>query len=168
MLDAKTLSAGISAADWSRLGKLAKADPKALQSQYEAFVAGHPQDLRAIEVKRGAPQQAADCVTRDFSISLFKVLGLNGYVKFCGPADDWTATFHICLELFGSNVWCTDYTLSPSNASICYNVDLAAVKASFCVAIQGANHCFNIKGEGCYWAFTWHCKDFNETLFCFG
>jgi len=166
-MDPKILTSGISDDDWARLAKQAKTTPKQLQSQYESFVAEHPQHLREIAVKRGAAEKTQDCITRKFGISLFKVFGINGWVQFCGPSNNWTATFHIALELFGSDVWHTDYTLNPTNTSICYTVDITAVNAKFCVGIVGTNHCFNISGEGSYWAWTWHHKDFNETLFCF-
>ena len=170
-MDAKMLTQGVSKEDWSQLAKLANTTPEKLQSQYESLLASnHPQALREISVSTSeAAASSGDCVRRNFEISLFKIVGLEGYVEFCGSSgDDWQATFHICLTLAGSSVWCTTYTLSSQNTSICFNPDLALVKAELCIGIVGSRHCFNIRGKACYWAFGWHCADFNETLFCFG
>jgi hypothetical protein len=168
-MDPKTLTQGITADEWAKLAKLAETTPEQLQSQYEAILENHPQILRKIEVTRGDAVQSGNCIKREFNISLFDILGLVGNVEFCyTSSDDWSAAFHICLEVAGSSVWCTDYTLSPTNTSICYHPNLTAVKADFCVGIIGTNHCFNINGDACYWAFGWHCANFNETLFCFG
>lgn len=167
-MDTKELIKGISADQWTKAASLARLTPEQLQSQYEALLADHPTNLRHIEVTRGAVIQSGDCVKQGFEISLFKIVGLKGNVEFCGPSSDWSAKYHICLELAGNSVWCTDYTLSPSNTSICYSVDLALVAAQFCVGIVGSNHCFNVNGKAGYWAFGWHWGDFNENVVCFG
>jgi len=168
-MEPKTLTQGITADDWARLARLAETTPEQLQSQYEAALENHPYILRKIEVRTGDAVQSGDCIGRDFDISVFDVLGITGNVEFCATSsDDWSAKLHVCLELAGSSVWCTDYTLSPTNTSICYHPDLTAVKADFCIGIVGQNHCFNVNGDACYWALSWHCANFNETPFCFG
>lgn len=168
-MEPRTLMQGIPEEQWAIVARQADTTPEQLQSQYEAVIENHPHILRRIEVKAGDAVQSGDCISRDFDISLFDALGIRGNVEFCGTSsDDWSAKLHVCLVLFGGDVWCTDYTLSPTNASICFNPDLAAVKAQLCIGIVGQNHCFNIHGNGCYWAFGWNCADFNETPFCFG
>lgn len=168
-MTAKQLTQGVSAEDWAKIAKLANITPEELQSKYEAAVAEHPNNLREISVTTSASQDNGNCVRRNFEISLFKIVGIEGYVEFCGTNErDWKATFNVCLTLAGSSVWCTTYTLSPENTSICFHPDLALVKADLCIGIVGSRHCFNIKGKACYWAFGWHCAEFNETLFCFG
>jgi hypothetical protein len=169
MMEPRTLTQGITADDWTIVARQAQTTPEQLQSQYEAALQNHPQMLRKIEVSAGDAVQSGDCISRDFDVSLFDVFGIHGNIEFCGTgSNDWSAKLHICLELFGGDVWCTDYTLSPTNASVCYSPDLTAVRAHFCVGIVGQNHCFNLNGNACYWAWTWHCADFNETPFCFG
>lgn len=169
-MDAKTLTQGITNDDWAKLARQANTTPEKLRSQYEALLANHPEGLREISVNvTESKASSGDCVRRDFEISLFKIVGVSGYVEFCGSSgSDWKATFKICLTLAGSSVWCTEYTLSSQNASICFHPDLALVKADLCIGIVGSRLCFNIKGKACYWAFGWHCAEFNETLFCFG
>jgi hypothetical protein len=164
------LTQGISDADWSRLAQLAKTTPQQIRTQYEARLAEQTKGLREIEVNRGTPVQSGSCVKRDFDIGLSSMIGLSGYVEFCAnSSSDWTAAFHVCLNVAGSSVWCTDETLTPTNAQLCYHPTLVVAKADLCLAIQGSNHCFNISGDACYWALgTWSCVDFNETLFCFG
>jgi len=168
-MDTNTFTKGVSDQDWARAAKLANITPQQLKTRYEAAVAQHPLNLRKVTVTRGEAVKSGDAIRKDFDISLFDIVGLKGYVEFQGSSSsDWTAAFHICLELAGVSVWCTDETLSPTNAQICYHPDAGGAKADLCLAIQGTNHCFNVSGDACYWAFGWHCGDFNETLFCFG
>lgn len=165
-MEPNQLTQGIPAESWEMLAKLAKTTPEDLKGKYEALLAQGPQ--RAVSVAVGEAASDGDCVGRDFNVSLFGIVGISGSVNFCGSSSsDWSATVHLCLDVAGSSVWCTDYTLSPQNVSVCFNPDLAAVKAKLCIGIVGANHCFNVNGNACYWAFGWHCEDFNETLFCF-
>lgn len=169
-MDTKTLTKGIPDSTWQELAESADIGADDLRQRYEAALeAHHPGGLHTIEVERGEPVKEGDCIRRDFDVSLFKIVGLKGYVEFCGSSgSDWTAKFRICLTAAGSEVWCTEYTLSPTNTSICYHPDLTAVKATLCIGVVGTNHCFNIRGEACYWAFGWHCAKFDENLFCFG
>jgi hypothetical protein len=168
-MEPRTLTQGITEDDWALVAKLGDTTPEQLQSRYEAHLENHPQMLRKIEVTAGDAVQSGDCISRKFDVSLFDALGIAGDIEFCGTSsDDWSAKLHICLVLLGDEYWCTDYTLSPTDATVCYHPNLAAVKADFCVGIVGQNHCFNLNGQGCYWAFGWNCKGFNETPFCFG
>src|SRR5258707_250229 len=170
-MDTTTPTQEISAEDWSKLAALAETTPEELQKRYQAILSGDPESRQRIEVTRGDALQNGNCVKRDFNVSLFSVVGLSGNVEFCATSStDWKAHFVISLDVAGASVWRTEYTLSPTNTSICYNPDVGAAKAQFCVGIVGADHCFNIKGNFCIWAliFGWQCADFNENLFCFG
>jgi len=168
-MDTRTLTKGIADSDWARIAKLANTTPDQIRSAYESALTGHPENLRVKSFTRGNPIKSGDSIRVNFDIGLYKTLSLDGYVEFSGTSStDWSAAFHVCLELAGNSVWCTDETLTPSNAQICYHPDLAAVKADLCFAIQGSNLCFNVSGDACYWAFGWHCGNFNETVHCFG
>jgi len=168
-MDTKTLTKGISDDDWAGLAKLANTTPQQIRSRYEAALAGHPGNLRVKNVTRGNSVKSGDCIRRDFDISLFDLIGLNGYFEFCGTSStDWNAAVHVCLNVAGAPIWCTDFTLTPSNAQICYSPQFTVVTATLCFAIQGSNLCFNVSGQVFHWAFGWKCEDFNETLFCCG
>ena len=162
----KSSFAAIPDAEWSKLAELAKTTPEALQQRYQAFVEEHPQHLRTKEVKLGKAEKDNNCIRRDFEISLFKVLGIRGYVQLCGTPENWQARLHICLVLRGDEVWCQDFVLSNLNPHICIEVNLVAVKAKLCFGLRGSQSCFYISGEACYWAFGWHCASFDETIVC--
>lgn len=169
-MDEKQMIQGISADDWARLAKSAKTTPQQIQSQYEAALAKRLVSLGKVTVKAGAPVKSGDCISRDFDITLYDIISLKGNIQFCSSSQsDWTATYHVCLLLAGNSIWCTDATLTPNSASICYSPDFALVKAQFCLAINGVNLCFNVSGNACYrkWTGSWDCSDFNETVFCF-
>ena len=166
-MEPSKLTQSVPAEAWAKLAQTANATPEEFKAKYEALLANGP-ELSQVAVNVGEGQASGDCVKRTFDVSLFKVVGISGYIEFCGSSSsDWSANVHICLDVAGSSVWCTDYTLSPQNLSVCFNPDLALVKGQLCIGIVGANHCFNIHGNVCYWGFGWHCADFNQTLFCF-
>jgi hypothetical protein len=169
IVDIKTLTEGISADDWAQLAKFAKTSPEDLKRRYEARLAEHPQNLQKIEIKLGDPVRSGDCLTQPFNIGLFNIIGLSGSVQFCeNGGNDWSATGHVSLDVAGSSVWSTDYTLSPNNTSVCYHPSFFAVKADLCFGIMGDKHCFTVSGDACYWAGTWNCGNFDKTVYCFG
>lgn len=163
-----TALTAVSTADWEKLASGAEVSPAELQSKYEAAVASAA-GVHRVTASSADAEAAADCIGKTFGIDLLGVIGIDGSVQFCGSgSNDWSATLDVELKVAGVSVWHTTYTLSPTNASVCFSPDVGVAKAEICIGIVGSNHCFNIHGSACYWSWTWHCADFNETLFCFG
>jgi hypothetical protein len=103
-----------------------------------------------------------------YEIKIYGVLtlGIEGWFQ---PGADWSFEMTAYLKLLGSKVWETHYVLSPENTSITYHPDFKVVKGNFTIGIFGSTHCLRIYGDACYRGFSgWHCKDFDETLHCFG
>ncbi|MDN3380747.1 MULTISPECIES: hypothetical protein [unclassified Pseudoalteromonas] len=110
-----------------------------------------------------------ECLTQDFEVSLFKIIGIKGTLTVCGSStNDWTATLKVCLIVAGASVWCTQYTFDPHNISVCFSPSVGLAKADLCFRIEIHNNkvCLGLSGKACYWAFGWKCANFNETLFC--
>lgn len=167
-MDTKKALSAITDAEWSHLAKVTKKSSKDLQARYAKFVSEHPGHMREIKVKRSEAKTVRDCIRRAFDISVFKIVGVKGYAELCGPRTEWTVQAHICLTLFGDEIWCTDYKLSAQSASVCYNPYAPPVKAQLCFGIRSSNLCFYVSGYACYWYWGWHCKTFDETIVCFG
>ncbi len=169
MMEVKNVHAALTASEWLRIAELTKQPREDLEKRWEAFLSEHPQHLRKIEVTEGETTKTADdCLKKEFSISIFSVLGIKLNVVFCGTSLDWSLEVRLALLLFGTEVWVTGYTLTPSNASICFSPDLVLVKAKFCIGVSGSKVCLRVWGDACYWGWGWHCADFDETLVCFG
>jgi hypothetical protein len=168
LMDTKQAVANVSDADWQHLAKIANKDADTLKNNYMKAIEDHPKNANSIQVSTTDAIEEGSCVRRKFDVSLFKVVGVSGEVKFCGSSgSDWEAHVHICLNVAGDSVWCTNYKLSPHDAHVCFHPHLVVAKAQLCIGIKGQRSCFNISGNACYWGFGWHCADFDENLFCF-
>lgn len=181
-MESNMMTQGVPAESWAKLAQLAGTTPEEFKTRYESMLTDGPHLEpvgvnvgEAVPATNGALQSGAagleasnDCLERTFDVSLFKVVGVSGKITLCGlGTSDWMAQLHLSLDVAGSSVWSTDYTLSARNSSVCFSPDLFVVKGRLCVGLVGSNLCFNINGNICYWGFGWQCADFNQTLFCF-
>ncbi len=164
------LTQGISDEDWAGLARLANTTPEEIRTRYEALLDKQLNGRQKVSVTLGEPLmsgESEECISRNISINL-GLSAINGTIRFCGTSIiNWSATVHLCIDLAGSPIWCTDFILTPFNSKICFHPDLFVLKSSFCVSIEGSKLCLVISGEACYWAFGWHCENFSETLTCF-
>jgi hypothetical protein len=162
----KSPIAAISESQWSRLAQLAKVTPQEIQSRYQQFVETHTPQVRTLEVKIGKPEKSGECTKKEFDLSLFKLLGIKGFLELCGGGDNWTLKVHVCLILLGMELWCTDFTLSPQNTHVCFDVDLWLVNAKLCFGVRTSRVCFYVSGRACYFDGGWNCESFDETILC--
>jgi hypothetical protein len=166
-MDIKNSLAAIPDAEWSKLAELAKTTPEELQQRYRAFVEEHPLHLRKKTVTFGEIEETDDnCRQADFDIGLFDILAIRGHVRFCGTPENWVLRHRVNIVLFGEQVWSHEFTLTSQNPSLCLEVNLGAVKAKLCFGVRDRRSCVYISGEACYWAFGWHCANFDETILC--
>ncbi len=168
MLDLKEPFGCVTDETWLRLAEPSKIEIQTLKRRFRAFVENHPIPVDQFQVRTGEVRHVGDSTERDFEISIFKLLGIKGWMQFRGPSDNWTARCHAALLLLGGVVYEFDFTLSPEEASVSYDVDLTLVKATLTFALGGDKHCFWIGGRACYYWVKWNCKKFDQKLFCFG
>lgn len=168
MADQKQVIESIGAEKWERLAELTEKPASELQSKYADFVDSLPRPLPKTQVtSTKAKKTTDDCTEKNFDISLLDVIGIRLGVKFCGDSSDWSADVKLCLLAFGDELSCYNLHLDSQNAEICLSPNFGIAKFQICVGLRGSNVCLYVKGEACFWAFGWHCADFNEQLFCF-
>lgn len=99
-----------------------------------------------------------------FDLSFYGILDLKGELTFI-TGEDWSIIIKAEVSLLGVTIINIDHTLNPSNPEFCFEVNVALAKASICIGYKDS--CVYVKGEACYWAFSWSCADFEENIVCF-
>lgn len=129
----------------------------------------HENPPERVDVDGRAPvQQANGCYSLGpYEISVVGPVSVGVEGEFC-PGENWSATLTAYLKVAGEIIWKTQYTLSPEHYSVTFNPTVGVAKASVTVGIFGSSYCLRVFGDACYWWFGWSCKNFDETLHCFG
>ncbi|MEE1931037.1 hypothetical protein V1J52_23130 [Streptomyces sp. TRM 70351] len=129
----------------------------------------HENPPEELQLRRQTPvQQSNGCYSLGpYELSVVGPVAVGVEGEFC-PGQNWSATLTAYLKVAGEIVWKTQYTLSSEHYSITFNPNVGVAKASVTLGIFGSTYCLRISGDACYWWFGWSCRDFNETLHCFG
>jgi hypothetical protein len=158
-MDIKKAMEGISQEDFEKAAESAGISVEELKEKYKAALMARTSVATAAN---------SDCNRRDFKISIFDIIGVGGFIEFCGTADKWSADLHVCLIAAGAEVWCADYKLNNDEASVTIGPNVGIAKADLTIGIRGPNACFFVGGEACVWAIGWTCGTMDRTdLFCF-
>jgi len=175
----KALDTFTSDEDWALMSKQAGVSADQLKAQIHNAIAALDNDAAQgmqtgddsalADLALSSPQSANNCISQDFEVSLFKVIGIKGTLKVCGSStSDWTAELKVCLTVAGASVWCTHYTFNPHNMSVCFSPSVGVAKAKLCfgLSIHSNKICLGVSGRACYWRFGWKCAKFDEAIFC--
>lgn len=175
----KALNTLVSEKDWEAMSVHAGIPTSKLKSRIQDAISALVSEGADLEdsraeaplagLKLGDLQKEGDCFTRDFEVSLFKIVGIKGSLTVCGTStSDWTAELKVCLTVAGASVWCTSYKFNSHNLGVCFSPNVGLAKAELCfkILIHSDKVCLGVSGKACYWAFGWHCASFDETLFC--
>lgn len=176
----QTVVAGVPMENWERLAELAnahqgrggRATAERMRNDYVRTVeeiGKHPNGELVVERPKPKTLPGDRIHVGPYEIKLYSVfaLGIEGDFQ---PGADWSFDLKAYLKVLGETVWTTEYQLSPENASITYHPDVYLAKGDFTIGIFGSTHCLRTYGDACYRVpfGSWHCKDFDETLYCFG
>lgn len=165
--------------DWTMMAEHAGIPAPELKAKVMGAIANLTGDAsNGLTSQEGAPisdlalttaQTNDDCISQDFSVSLFEIVGIKGTLKVCGKnASNWSAKLEVCLTVAGASVWCTSYAFGTHNLSVCFSPSVGIAKANLCFDIERHSNkiCLNISGNACYWRFGYKCANFDETIFC--
>ena len=168
-INAHQAADNISPETWEQVAKLLNSTVHDAKEKYVAGLENDKAPADTPEVHATELYTTSDnCVQKDFSVSLAKLVGVNVHIKVCGSSSsDWNADVKVCPVLAGTEVECYHYQLSPDHLSYSFHVKLGVAKLKLEIGVKMSRVCFYIKGQACYWGFGWHCSDFDETLFCF-
>ena len=154
---------------WAELAKLSGLPPDEVKRRY-ADAISQDEALGAAEgeVVLGTPETLDRCKVQPFSASIWKIVGVNGTLKLCGPESDWSLTAVLNFTAADVPVATRKYTLSRRKAEIQDKFELFAVRASYKLGMKTDGWCVYLGGSVGYWKGKWYDHRFDKTLFCFG
>lgn len=158
------MEVNISQSQWEEAAKLLNLSVEETQKRYMAAI----EQMGTEMVKIHHEALSAKSTDKDFSfpfdLSFYGIVTLKGELTIT-TGDNWAVIVKAAVALLGVTIINIDQTLDPSNPEFCFEVNAAVAKASICFGYKDS--CIYIKGEACYWAFSWSCTDFEENLVCF-
>ena len=160
--------AGITDAQWAEFAKESGLPPEEAKRRY-LDAASHDDGVAlSQDVTLGQMVTVDRCKEQPFNASIWKIIGVKGSMKLCGPESDWVLTLTITFIVAGMDVATRTYTLSKKKAEVHDTIELFVFRASYTIALTTDRWCVKIGGSVGYWKGTWHDHGFNKTLFCFG
>lgn len=161
--------ATITEEQWAELAKASGLPPDEVRRRYiEAITQDEALGAAEAEVVLGTPETLDRCKVQPFSASIWKIVGVNGTLKLCGPESDWSLTTVLNFTAADVRVMTREYTLSRRKAEIHDEFELFAVRASYKLGLKTDGWCVYLGGSVGYWKGKWYDHGFQKTLFCFG
>jgi len=158
------MEVNISQSQWEETAKLLNLSIEETQKRYMEALDNMGKEM----VKINHEALTVDSTDKDFSfpfdLSFFGIVTLKGELTIT-TGDNWSVVVKAEVALLGVTIINIDQTLDPSNPEFCFDVSAGVAKASICFGYKDS--CIFIKGEACYWAFSWSCTDFEENIVCF-
>lgn len=159
----------VSENQWQEVAKLTNLSVDEVKSKYEAaiaqqggehFTVTYPEMLMANALENG------EDIEIPFEIGFYKILAIKGKLAYRHNGGDWSVELTCGIYLLGNEIKTFSYTFNKHHTSICIGVSVGLAKAKICFGITGNRLCFKVNGEACYWAVTWRCESFDETIVC--
>ncbi len=164
--------ATITDAEWAEIAKESGLAPAEVKRRY--LDALGRDDLVGADapgepvVSLGEMVTLARCKEQPFEASIWKMIGIKGSMKLCGPEDNWSMTLKLIFVLAGVDVASRTYTLSKKKAEMHDTIELFVFRASYTIGMTTDKWCVVIGGTVGYWKGKWFDHGFKKKLFCFG
>lgn len=163
-----TIELDIANDTWDELARLngisaAEAEARYLDALKVADIAGDGAIMLAPPTAEGV------CTSQKFEANVWKIIGLNGVLKACGPQSDWTISADINWTVAGMTITKRHLQLGRNRTEVRDTINAGLLRASYGMGVKSSKFCVFVNGSFSYFDFTgWHEHGAEKTLFCFG